>query len=168
MQALLQQLDQFGRRILPFLVTLGLILVSVAAAPIPEFAAIKPLFALMAVYYWSVHRPDLLQFPALFVLGLILDVLARLPLGLSALDFILAAQLVRSQRHIFADQSYPTLWLGFAAVTLLLQALNWSAMSLFAWRLLPLWPLTLQTLLTLALFPFFAWLMILIQRYIVK
>lgn len=168
MHTLLQQLDDRGRRFLPFLITLLMILLTVVAGPLPDVAAITPLFTLMAVYYWSVYRPDLLRMPGLFILGIILDALTRLPLGLSSLSFMVTAQLVQSQRHIFSDQSYPTLWLGFAVVVTCLQTMHWLILSLLAWHALPLWPLLLQSLFTLALFPVCAWLLILLQRYIVR
>ncbi len=168
MQSILQQLETGGRRVLPFLVTLLMILLTVMAGPVPDIAAITPLFPLMAVYYWSVYRPDLLRLPGLFVLGVIWDALAGLPLGLSALGFIVTAQLVQSQRHIFTDQSYPTLWLGFAIVVVGLQSLQWLLLSLLASQALPLLSLFLQSLFTLALFPFCAWLLILLQRHVVR
>ncbi len=168
MQPFLQFLDAWGRRVLPFLVTLLMILLTVMAGPVPDMAAITPLFPLMAVYYWSVFRPDLLRLPGLFVLGIIFDALTHLPLGLSALSFIVTAQLVQSLRHIFSDQSYPTLWLGFAALVACLQTTHWLILSLLAWQALPLWPLLLQSLFTLALFPVCAWLLILLQRHVLR
>ncbi|MGB4101956.1 MAG: rod shape-determining protein MreD [Alphaproteobacteria bacterium] len=168
MQTFLQQLDTYGRHSLPFLVTLLTILLTVVAGPLPDMAAITPLFPLMAVYYWSVFRPDLLRLPGLFVLGVILDALTQLPLGLSALSFIITSQLVQSLRHIFSDQSYPTLWLGFATLVTSLQTLHWIILSLCAGKTLPLWPVLLQTLFTLALFPVCAWVLILLQRHVVR
>lgn len=168
MQSALQQFEAWGRQTLPFLVTLLMILLAVMVGPLPDMAAITPLFPLMAVYYWSVYRPDLLRLPGLFILGVILDALTHLPLGLSALSFIVTAQLVQSQRHIFSDRSYTTLWLGFAVILTGLQSMQWIILSLLAWHALPLWPLLLQSLFTLALFPIGAWALILLQRHIVR
>ncbi|MEJ0061859.1 MAG: rod shape-determining protein MreD [Alphaproteobacteria bacterium] len=166
-QGFLHQLDELVRRAVPLFAIFFLVLLTVAASPIPQFASLTPSFALIAVYYWSVHRPDLLPLPALFALGLILDALMRLPLGLSALSFILAARWVQGQRHIFSDRSYATLWFGFAVVAAVTAALQWMVAGLLAWHMLPAWPLCLQTLLTIAVFPLFAWSMILLQRHIV-
>ena len=41
--------------------------------PVPGYAALTPAFALMAVYHWSVYRPDLLPPSGLFAIGFAQD-----------------------------------------------------------------------------------------------
>lgn len=156
------------RKSVPFIVTFLLLLLGIALPfNIPAIAAMPPLLAHCAVYYWSVHRADLMPLPLLFILGLLADAVMRLPLGVTGLSFMLIAFLVQLQRPIFTDQSYRTLWLGFAVILSLTLAAQWLLMSLLTHRFLPWLPLLLQGALTLALFPFLVWVQVLLHRRIV-
>lgn len=156
------------RKIVPLAVTLLFLLIGISLpAFIPALASIPPLLIYAAVYYWSVHRPDLMPLALLFIVGLCTDALLRLPFGVSGLVYIVIGQLVQSQRPIFADQSYFTLWLGFAVLLAVAQTLQWLLLSLLFHHFLPVMPLLLQGGLTLALFPLLAWLLVLLHRHVV-
>lgn len=156
------------RKSVPFAMTFLLMLVGVALpSSFSALAAMPPLLAYCAVYYWSVHRADLMPLPLLFLLGLLADALLRLPFGVTALSLVLIAYLVQLQRPIFTDQSYRTLWLGFAVILSLTLAAQWLLLSLVMRHSLPWLPLVLQGGLTLALFPFLTWLQVLLHRHIV-
>lgn len=165
---ILHQLDGLIRRIVPLLLCLICLILGIALTTIPGVAGIPPLLGLIAIYYWSVHRPDLLPLPLLFLLGLLADAMLRLPVGLSSLTYIGLAQLVHSQRHIFIDQSYLTLWFGFLVVLTAAQLLQWGLLSMFYREILPLLPLLLQSILTLMLFPLLVWPFSLLQRYLLR
>ncbi|MBP7252537.1 MAG: rod shape-determining protein MreD [Alphaproteobacteria bacterium] len=156
------------RKSVPFGMTFLLMLMGVALpSSLPALAAMPPLLTYCAVYYWSVHRADLLPLPLLFILGLLADALLRLPFGVTALSLVLIAYLVQLQRPIFTDQSYRTLWLGFAVILSLTLAMQWLLLSLLAHHALPWLTLVLQGGLTLALFPLLTWLQVLLHRHIV-
>jgi rod shape-determining protein MreD len=168
MALFIPHLDGVIGKITPLFVTLIFLLCSIALPFImPIIADIPPLLVLIAVYYWSVHRPDLMPLPIALLLGLLTDTLLRLPFGVSALSYICSAQLVQSQRPIFVDQSYLTLWLGFVVVLALSQTIHWALFSLLTKHIMPIMPLLLQGLLTLAIFPLLVWLLILLHRHIV-
>jgi rod shape-determining protein MreD len=50
----------FPNTLIPFTSTLVFVLLSVVPLQIPGFAVVTPAFALMAVYHWTIYRPDLL------------------------------------------------------------------------------------------------------------
>ncbi len=85
-----QRLDSGTRMALPFVTALLCTLLGVIAWPLPWFGAVAPPLALMAVYYWAIHRPDLFRPGMAFVIGLLHDTINGLPLGLSALLFVAA------------------------------------------------------------------------------
>ena len=60
-------------RVVPVLSTFLFVVVSVVPLNLPGFAIVTPSFALMAVYHWSIYRPDLLPQTAVFALGEIGD-----------------------------------------------------------------------------------------------
>ena len=71
---------------------------------------------LMAVYHWAIFRPRLLPAYAVFLAGLLQDILSGAPLGVNALVFLVAYGVVLSQKKFFTGKSFLILWLGFALV----------------------------------------------------
>ncbi len=104
---------------MPCIITVVFTLLGVAACPRPYFGEVAPPLALIAVYYWAIHRPDLFRPSMAFLIGLLNDVLHFLPIGLSAMLFVGAHQLVFSQRRFFAGHSFFMMWWGFALTILI-------------------------------------------------
>src|SRR5579863_9753559 len=101
-------------RLVPFLTTVLFAFLSVLPLNLPGFAVVMPAFALMAVFHWTVYRPDLLPLSAVFVTGLLLDLLNGTPyVGLSALVFLLGRTAVIGQRKFFVNRAFTVVWVGF-------------------------------------------------------
>lgn len=160
----LQRLDHAARMTLPFTTTLLCVLLGAAAWPVPHLGTIAPPLALMAVYYWSIHRPDLFRPWMAFVVGLGNDTIQFLPLGLSALLFVAAHQVIFRQRRFFAGHSFFMLWTGFALTVIAVTAAEWVIQQLLAWQITPVIPVALQTMLAIVFFPLPCWLLIRLQR----
>lgn len=159
-----QRLDKAGRNLAPFAVTVMLVLVGMVPLHIPAYAQIAPALTLMSVHYWAIHRPDLLRPSAVFAVGLLQDLLSGAPLGLNALVLVSAYWLVLSQRRFFLASTFALMWFGFATVALGAAFVQWAALSVFYATLLPFEASFFQVMLTLILFPAFAWLFIRIHR----
>ena len=56
-------------RLVPFLTTVLFAFFTVVPLNLPGFAVVMPSFALMAVFHWTVYRPDLLPLSAVFASG---------------------------------------------------------------------------------------------------
>jgi rod shape-determining protein MreD len=164
LDAVLQRLDSAARMALPFATALLCTLLGVIAWPLPWFGAVAPPLALMAVYYGAIHRPDLFRPGMAFVIGLLHDTINFLPLGLSALLFVAAHQLIFRQRRFFAGHSFFMMWWGFALTVLIVMAAEWLLQGLIGWQLLPVLPVVMQCLLAIVLFPLPCWLLIRLQR----
>lgn len=124
------KLDNFARSLMPVLISLALILLSVMPTKIPGWSHIAPALVLMSVYYWGIHRPDLLPAAAIFALGLGLDLLGGSPIGVHAFTFLVAYGLVVSQRRFFHAKSFGVVWWGFMLVATGVLTLEWLIMSL--------------------------------------
>ena len=85
-----QRVENPIARLLPIVSTLLATVISIQPAHIPGDAALTPAFALMAVYHWTIYRPDLLPPLALFLVGITQDLLAGGPRGVTALVLLLA------------------------------------------------------------------------------
>ena len=141
-------------RFVPFLMTLLFVLISVVPLNLPGFAVVTPSFTLMAVFHWSVYRPDLMPLSAVFAVGLLVDLLNGTPyIGLSSLSLLLVRTAVLSQRRYFVNRTFPVLWLGFLAVTAGNFAFLWAVVSLLHGGMLGLRPFVFQAVLTVACYP---------------
>ena len=71
---------------------LALMLVNALPTRLPGFAPVVPLLPLIGVYYWSIYRPDLMPPALAFGLGILNDVIAGIPLGVSSLVYLAGAR----------------------------------------------------------------------------
>lgn len=144
----------FPHKLVPFLTTLLFVLVSVVPLHIPGFAVVAPAFALMAVYHWTIYRPDLLPPVAVFIAGLLLDLLNGTPyVGTSALSLLLARSVLMGQRRFFINRLFPVLWAGFLGTTAAVVAFEWALVSVLHGAPLGLRPFIFEAALTVASFP---------------
>lgn len=159
-----QRLDQGLRTALPFVTALVCALLGVVPWPLPHLGTVAPPLALMALYYWTIHRPDLLRPGMAFVVGLLNDLVQGLPPGLSALLYVGLHQILLRQRRFFAGHAFFMMWSGFALTALAGKLLEWALVCLWGWQLAPILPVAMQTLLAVAFFPIPCWLFIRLQK----
>jgi rod shape-determining protein MreD len=159
-----QRLDKAGRNLAPFAMTVMLVLIGMIPIPIPSYTPVAPHLTLISVYYWTIHRPDLMRPSVAFLIGLLQDLLIGGPLGVNALVLVVAQWAVLNQRRIFLASTFGLLWIGFALVMAGAVFLQWLAFSLLNASLLAVQPALFQGLLTLAMFPALGWLLIRVHR----
>lgn len=159
-----QRLDKTGRNLAPFAVTVMLVLIGLVPVPVPAYAPVAPYLTLVAVYYWTIHRPDLMRPSTAFLIGLLQDLLTGGPLGANALVLVVAQWLVLNQRRIFLASTFTLMWVGFAMVMLGAACIQWLAFSVLNATALPFNPALFQALMTIAMFPLVAWLLIRVHR----
>ena len=152
-----QKLDQTARSITPFGLSLLLVILSVAPTYIPGYAQIAPILALVSIYHWAIYRPNLLPLFAVFILGLLQDLLIGSPPGLYVLVFLTVYGMTLSQRRFFTGKSFAVYWFGFAVVSLVASVESWVVGSVWNFALLDFNAVTFQYLLSLGIFPIIAW-----------
>jgi rod shape-determining protein MreD len=137
-------------------VILLFLLLNVVSFSLPHAGDFKPFFLLMAVYYWAIYRPTVMPIAYTFALGLVMDLLAQLPIGLSALLLVGMQTIVRHSRLFLMGQAFITVWLGFAVISLMNALALWCLMSLAAFSFAPMTALTqtlIAALLSIFIFP---------------
>lgn len=139
-------------------VVLTLIMVFASAIPwqLPVFAPITPAFIVMAVFYWSIYRPDKLPYAATFLLGVFQDLLTGAPIGLTALVLLIVQSLVSVQRTFFHGKPFLVVWWGFSLVMPAAGLIGWVIGSAYLGALLPILPIVVQVVLTVLLYPIFS------------
>lgn len=101
---------------------------------IPLHLASVPAFggalALNAIFYWAIHRVELMPSFAVFVIGLLADTTGFAPLGLGALTFLGFYVVARTEVRAMTFASPFVIWINFAILSFLVYFVNWLAVSL--------------------------------------
>lgn len=154
-----QRVDSFARHLVPFGLTVLFILLSMLPSHVPGMVRIGPMLPLAAVYYWSVHRPDLMGAGMVFAIGLLDDLLNGAPLGTGALTLLLLHGIVSAQIRFISGRSFGVTWLVFMVLGAIAVFLKWLAVSLVHGALVAGLDVFYSYLMTVALYPPTAWLL---------
>ena len=159
-----QRVDNPVARLLPIATTLLATVISIQPAHIPGYAALTPAFTLMAVYHWTIYRPDLLPPLAIFLIGVTQDLLAGVPPGVTALVLLLACAIVLRQRRQFVNRLFPFLWTGFTMLTGGAMLFLWTLHCLIDGVLIDFRETVFRAVLTISMFPIASFLLGRTQR----
>ena len=154
--SLSQRLDLLARNVLPAMLGVFLVLLSTIPFYIPGYGPMAANLVLMAVFYWAVHRPDLLSPFTVFLIGLLQDILVGMPPGMNAFVLLLVRTIAVSQGRVFRGRSFIILWWGFGIVAMASAFVVWGLSALYVFSLIDPLPGLFQAGVTTALFPFLA------------
>lgn len=143
---------------------LGLFCLSVIPMQAGGIDDIRPPFLLMAIYYWTIFRPRLLSPVAVFLIGLVIDLVTALPLGMTALVFTAVQWVTRTQRKFLIGQSFIVIWWGFLLMAFAAALLHWGLFCLLHFTLMPVQPVLMGALLGVCTFPLVALPLYLVHR----
>jgi rod shape-determining protein MreD len=149
----LPRVNNGAARLLPVATTLLAAVISVLPVQIPGYAALTPVFTLMAAYHWTIYRPDLLPPVALFGIGLAEDLLAGSPIGVNALLLLLTRVAVLSHRRYFINRNFPFVWTGFTLLAAVAMLGLWGLHCVLDLSLLDFRNAVIRAALTIAMFP---------------
>ncbi|MGE4065070.1 MAG: rod shape-determining protein MreD [Rhodospirillaceae bacterium] len=157
---LLQSVDLSARRALPAALTLLLLLFALTPTNVPGLAPVMPMFALMSVYFWSIYRPDLMGYGAVFGLGLLEDLLTATPIGSTALVFLLTQWIVLRQQKFFNAKPFAVTWFAFVFIAAAAALIRWLAVGFMSGSgFTPAGPIFASYLITVAVYPLIGWLL---------
>jgi len=99
-----------------------------------------PLLGLMAIYFWSLVRPDLMPPFWAFAIGVLEDLLSGGPPGVWAVAFITTYAVIDRQRDMFAGLSGLGAIVGFATAGAIACATAYAVVAVYYWHIPPLAP----------------------------
>ena len=140
-------------RLLPVATTVLAAVIAILPVRVPGYAALVPAFTLMAVYHWTIYRPDLLPPIGIFAIGLAQDVLSGAAIGIGALLLLLARGAVLRYRRLFINCTFPFVWGGFMLLAGAVMFGLWLVHSVLQLNLFDLRSTVFRTALTVAMFP---------------
>ena len=149
----LPRVNNGAARLLPAATTLLAAVICVLPLQIPGYAALTPIFTLMAAYHWTIYRPDLLPPWALFGIGLVEDLLAGSPIGVNALLLLMTRVAVLGYRRYFVNRNFPFVWTGFTLLTVIAMLALWGLQCVLDLSLLDFRNSVIRAALTVAIFP---------------
>ncbi len=157
---LMQSLDTAARKAVPAALTLILMLFALTPTNVPGLSPVMPMFALMSVYFWSIYRPELLGYGAVFVFGLLEDLLTGAPIGSTALVFLVTQWIVIRQHKFFNAKPFIVTWFAFLFVAAGAAFVRWLAVGLIADSgFTPAGPMFACFLITVAVYPLVGWIL---------
>ncbi len=156
----LQRIDQTGRRLLPLISAILLGILAALPIGIPHWGALAPPLMLIAVFYWSLARPDLMPPTAAFLLGLFQDLLSGAPIGSGALVMVATQWTMRGQQRFLVNRPFLLLWGAFIPVAAGAGVLEWMVYALVNLHFVPVLDSLVRMMLGFALFPVVAWLIL--------
>lgn len=163
-----QRFDLWLRHATPVGLAVLLAILSVVPVGIPGYAVVVPAYTTMGAFYWAVFRPDLQPPIALFLVGVLQDVLAATPLGTTALCLMVVHGLAVSQRRAFLGKPFVLTWFGFVLIYALAATLIWCLVSVLSLQPIGPGPAVFQYLVTVTLFPVVAWVFVRVHRHVVR
>ncbi len=149
-------LDVAARMGFPVALTVIVLVVLSTPMGIPGQAQMQPAWALACVYFWSLFRPASLPAPAVFLTGLLLDLLAQGPIGISVLILLLVHAAALRLRRVLARQGFAVVWLVFFLFAASAATLEWLLVALLTWRVLPPWPALFEFGMAVGAYPILA------------
>lgn len=141
-----------------------LLLLAAAPLDVPGQAQLQPAVALACVFFWSLAWPASMTSPAVFLLGLLADLLGLTPPGVLVLVLLAAHGLATACRRALAQQGFLAAWLAFVVVAAGAAVVEWALVSLLSIRLMPASAALLQFGLTAGSYPALAALLTRVHR----
>jgi rod shape-determining protein MreD len=155
-QSVWRRLDMAARRSFPASATALVLLVTAAPLGLPGQVELQVSAALCCVFFWSLFRPASMPPVAVFLLGLLTDLLGYAPPGVNVLTMLLAHGMGLRWRRDLVRLGFLMVWVSFVGVSIGAAALSWALTSLLTFRLLQPGEAVFQAALGAGLYPLLA------------
>lgn len=137
----------------PGLIALLLFIACLVPKHMPGFSSFMPLLPLIPVFYWGLMQNGEMPYWFACALGLLADAATGLPLGISALLYLLFLATLHAQRKYIHKEGFVIHWAAFSLLLAGLCALQWGMLSFAASDVRALSPAFFQWLLTACCYP---------------
>ena len=154
------------RNILPTLTVLLAVVLDCLPLPNSGPTAAAPLLTLCAVFFWVIYRPNLLGAPVIFGVTILLDAWSDLPLGMTALAFLLPRAALLPKDRFLSSSPFVVVWCCFALASALTLGIRWLLTCYWWGQWMPAGAALIEWLLTMLFYPFVSHLLIISMRYL--
>lgn len=114
---------------------------------------IMPVLPLIPVFYWGRLQAGEMPYWFVFLCGLLMDVVSGLPLGLSALLYLLLLVILHNQSKYIHKESFVITWGYFILLLGIVSVFEWIIMSFSGNQLHAIPAAVIRWLITISLYP---------------
>lgn len=150
--SLRNQVGEWLRLATPALVALLLLFISVAPWR-PFDAPLAGSLVAAAIFYWTIYQPEAMTPWVAAAIGLASDVFGLSPFGLSMLTALMVCGSAQIWRRELADASFILVWSAFAVTSAVTFVVGWTLAALVLEQWPNPWPIALQNIVNVALYP---------------
>lgn len=158
------RIENTARLAVPYVVLALFMCVGFLAIPFSQAHLIKPNLVLMAVYYWAIYRPTLFSPFLCFSVGLLMDFLMAMPLGMNAMILLVVQWQASDQRRFLMGQPYMALWAIFGLVVAAISCAQWLLFGVFLGQWHSLLAMLFGIVVNVLLFPFVTMILVQVHR----
>lgn len=148
-----RQIDITSRWLFPFiLLILGLFIIGMPFG-FPGQAALRPVYAMGCVYFWSLYRPASIPAPFVALSGLCLDLMGLSPFGMWAVLLLLLQAATLGLRRKLVPSSFWQVWGVFVLLSTIGATLAWMVTSLMDGTFVPVSSILIECLWAAGFYP---------------
>ena len=129
---------------------------------------VRPDFGLMCIYFWMLHRPDLIGITTIVLLGIVSMFVSSSVAGASMVAYLVMYVLLYNTQKLFNAKPFVVIWYGFMALCLFSLLVKWLVVSIYYNSFLPLSMLMLSYLIGVVLYPLVSIVLAFIQNRFIQ
>jgi len=115
-----------------------------------------PLFDLMMIYYFTIHRANIFGFLFIALIGIWGDAINSIPLGISSLCYIILIKMFNIiNQRMFLKESFNNVFRQFILFSLLFISLKWAILSLYFLNIYDFTMPLIRVIISILLYPAF-------------
>ncbi|MFO0388207.1 MAG: rod shape-determining protein MreD [Alphaproteobacteria bacterium] len=138
----------------PMMVTLVLVMLYLVPKHAATFSNVMPMLHITAVFYWGMANYKHMPYWFVFCIGLLIDGVTGLPLGITSMIYVLFVLFMRLQRKYVHKEGFLVHWAFFSALLLVMFGIEWLVVTSLGSTAHALLPLLIQWLITVCFYPF--------------
>ena len=140
--------------ILPAFITFVLAIIFMSAKHIRGMDHFMPVLPVIPIFYWGIAQARDMSYIFVFLLGIMMDAVSGLPLGITSLTFLLFMIVIHTQRKYIHKEGFVIKWFFFAGILVVIYVFNWMLLTFFYSHAQTVGPAFIQWFLTVCCYPF--------------
>ncbi len=156
------------QRLLPLVTSIVFLLLAYVPVNFGFFYNVRPDFGLMCIYFWMLHRPDLIGIGTIVVMGMISIAISSSVIGASLIAYLVMYVFMYNFQKFFNAKPFVVIWYGFMALSLVSILIKWLVVSVYYNMFLPLSILMLGYLLGIVVYPLIAIVLAFVQNRFIQ